>query len=45
MYLYIVNKHAPFREKRVKRANQPKWINDEILEKNIPERLFKRIWE
>ncbi len=44
MFLYIVNKHAPFRKKRVKRANQPKWINDEILETNVPERPFKRIW-
>ncbi len=33
MFLNIVDKHAPFREKRIKRANQPEWINDKILER------------
>ncbi len=31
--LAIVDKHAPFKEKRVKIANQPEWITEEILQK------------
>ncbi len=31
MFLAIVDKHAPLKEKRVKIANQSEWITEEIL--------------
>ncbi len=33
MFLDIVDKHAPLKEKRVNIANQPEWITDGILKK------------
>ena len=30
IFLNIINKHAPLKEKRVKRKNQPKWFNSDI---------------
>lgn len=32
MFLEVVNKHAPLKEKRVKHPKQPEWIDDDILE-------------
>ena len=37
----MLSKHAPIKEKRVKREQQPDWFSDEIKKINTPERLSK----
>ncbi len=43
MFLAIVDKQAPLKEKRVKIANQPEWITEETLQKMAERDHYKDI--
>ena len=32
LFLHIIDKHLPLKQHRVKRKQQPKWLNGEIIE-------------
>ena len=42
LFLKITNKHAPMKEKRVKRNKQPEWFNDDILKQMAIRDHFKQ---
>ena len=46
-FLSVLNKHAPIKEKRIKRANKPTWLTKEITaaQKNRDYYHEKQDWE
>ncbi len=43
MFIDVLDKHAPPREKRVKRNNQPEWMNEDILQHMSQHDHYKEI--
>ena len=43
MFIDVVNKHAPLKEKRVKKAKQPDWMTDDILKEMSQRDHYKSI--